>query len=224
MDSQSANPGRSRNQDNAICSAVSSVRGAADWNGSKGVLGSHVVLDNCRSRKQPAGVPGLLQQLSNTSLLGGTDTRQEGTTTGRESDVLSMAISLSRALSDTDPHPAPAPVGGRSSSSCGCSRHTHCPLRVKRYAMTSASSCELSFSLYDGIADSRLTMYSRRSALTSATRRSRSSISCTVWVSSLSLRPVTTLPSRVTARTELGGRIEPVGSSSARCSASAARS
>src|SRR4030095_13787149 len=102
MGSQSANPGRSRNQDNAICSAVSSVRGAADWNRSKGVFGSHVVLDNCRSRKQAAGVPGLLQQLSNTSLIGGTDTRQEETTTGRESDVLSMAISLSRLVSDTD--------------------------------------------------------------------------------------------------------------------------
>jgi hypothetical protein len=49
-----------------------------------------------------AGVPGLLQQLSNTSLIGGTNTRQEGITTGRESDVLSMAISLSRPVPDTD--------------------------------------------------------------------------------------------------------------------------
>jgi len=45
----------------ALCSAVSSVRGAVDWNSSKGVFGSHIILDDCRSRKQAAGVPGLLR-------------------------------------------------------------------------------------------------------------------------------------------------------------------
>ena len=102
MASQSANPGGSGDKDSALCPPVASVCGAADRDDSKGVFGSHVILDDCRSRKQAAGVPGLLQQLSNTSLIGGTDTRQEGTTTGRESDVLSMAISLSRLISDTD--------------------------------------------------------------------------------------------------------------------------
>jgi putative transposase len=79
----------------------SSVRGAADWNGSKGVFESHVILDYCRSRKQAAGVPGLLQQFSHASLIGGKNTRQDGTTTGRV-DVLSMAIALSRLVPDTD--------------------------------------------------------------------------------------------------------------------------
>src|SRR5688500_8549907 len=102
MASQSANPGGRRNQDSALCSPVSSVSGAADWNGSKGVFGSHVILADCRYRKQAAGVPGLLQQLSNASLIGGANTRQKRSTTGRESDVLSMAISLSRLVSDTD--------------------------------------------------------------------------------------------------------------------------
>ena len=46
MASQSANPGGSRNQDGALCSPVSSVRGAADRDGSKGVFGSHVILDD----------------------------------------------------------------------------------------------------------------------------------------------------------------------------------
>ena len=46
MASQSANPGGSRNQDDALCSPVSSVRGAADWDDSKGVFGSHVILDD----------------------------------------------------------------------------------------------------------------------------------------------------------------------------------
>ena len=75
---------------------------ATKWNSSKGVFGSHAILDDCRSRKQAAGVPGLLQLLSRASLIGGANTRQEGTTTGRESDLLSMAISLSRLVSDTD--------------------------------------------------------------------------------------------------------------------------
>src|SRR4030095_405133 len=97
MGSQSANPDRSRNQDGAVCSPVSSVRGAADWEGSKGVFGSHVILDDCRSRKQATGVPGLLQQLSNPSLIGGKNTRQERSTTSRESEVLSTAT-----LPDTD--------------------------------------------------------------------------------------------------------------------------
>ena len=102
MASQFANPRGSRNQDNALCSPVSSVRGAADRDDSKGVFGPHVILDDYRSRKQAAGVPGLLQQLSNSSLIGGANTRQERGTTGRKSDVLSMAISLSRLVPDTD--------------------------------------------------------------------------------------------------------------------------
>src|SRR4029453_3484785 len=102
MASQSANPGGSGDKDSALCPPVSSVCGAADRDDSKGVFGSHVILDDCRSRKQAAEVPGLLQQLSNPSLIGGKNTRPEGTTKSRESDVLSMAISLSRLVPDTD--------------------------------------------------------------------------------------------------------------------------
>jgi hypothetical protein len=52
--------------------------------------------------EKAAGVPGLLQQLSNPSLIGGANTRQEGTTTRGESDVLSMATALSRFVPETD--------------------------------------------------------------------------------------------------------------------------
>ena len=102
MASQSANPGGSGDQDGALRSPVSSFRGVLDRDDSKGVFGSHLILDDCRSRKQAARVPELLQQLSCALLIGGKNTRQEGTTTGRESDVLSMAISLSRLVPDTD--------------------------------------------------------------------------------------------------------------------------
>ena len=81
---------------------VSSARGAAARDGSKGVFASHVILDDCRSRKQAAGVPGLFQRLSHASLIGGADTRPERTTIGCESGVLSMAIALSRLVSDTE--------------------------------------------------------------------------------------------------------------------------
>ena len=46
MASQSANPGRSRNQDGALCSPVSSLCGAADRNDSARIFGSHVILDD----------------------------------------------------------------------------------------------------------------------------------------------------------------------------------
>ena len=52
--------------------------------------------------EKAAGVPGLLQQLSNPSLIGGENTRQEGTTTRGESDVRSMTTALSRLVPDTD--------------------------------------------------------------------------------------------------------------------------
>src|SRR3989442_13850065 len=102
MASQSANSGGGRIQDSAVRSPVSSVRGAADRNDSVRVFGSNLILDDCRSRKQAAGVPGLLQRLSNASLTGRQNTQSvhEGTTTGRESELLSIATYLSQPPSN----------------------------------------------------------------------------------------------------------------------------
>src|SRR4029450_7051018 len=104
MASQSANPGGSGNQDGAIHSLVSSVRGEADRDDSARVFGSHVILDDRRSRKQAAGVPGLLQWSSYPSVTGGTNTRsgRDGASTCCRSPLLSMAIPLSRSVSDSD--------------------------------------------------------------------------------------------------------------------------
>src|SRR5262245_57735665 len=104
MASQSANPGGSRNQDGAVCSLVSSVRGEADWNDSARVSGSHVILDDRRSRKQAAGVPGLLQCSSHPSLTerANTASGRDEAPTGCESPLLSMGTSLSTPVLNTD--------------------------------------------------------------------------------------------------------------------------
>ncbi len=69
-----------------------------------------------------------------------------------------------------------------------------------------------------------LTSYSTRSAFTSERSRSSESISCTVYVSSLSRRPRMVSPLRVTARIgRLIGRRAALGSSNVRCSAAGVR-
>jgi putative transposase len=73
--SQSANSGGGRDQNGTLPSAVSSIRGTADWDDSKRVFGSHLILDDRRSRKQAAGVPGLLQHSSYPSVTERTNTR-----------------------------------------------------------------------------------------------------------------------------------------------------
>ncbi len=64
MASQSADIGGDRNQDRPLRSPVPSVRGKANRHHSTRVFGSHVVLDDCRSRNQTARFQNLLQQPS----------------------------------------------------------------------------------------------------------------------------------------------------------------
>src|SRR2546429_7728820 len=53
-----------RNQDHPLRPPVPSIRGKAERHAAAGILGSHVVLDDGRPRKQAARVQDLLQQPS----------------------------------------------------------------------------------------------------------------------------------------------------------------
>ena len=104
MASQSANPGRDRNQNGALCTAVTSICGTPDRHYSQGVLGPHIVLDARRSRKQAARVPELLQQASHAYFTGGTNagSGHERVAAARRSPLLPVATPLPGSLSDTD--------------------------------------------------------------------------------------------------------------------------
>jgi hypothetical protein len=99
--SQSTDTGANRNQDRPLRSPVPSFRGKANRHHSKRVFGSHVVLDDGRSRKQTARFQDLLQQPSHTYLTGRTNAESAPVTTNRQSPDASMATSLSEPLSDT---------------------------------------------------------------------------------------------------------------------------
>src|SRR6266481_4925661 len=101
MASQSAGTGGDGNQVHPLCSPVPSVRGKADRHPSTRVFGSHVVLDDCRSRKQAARFQDLLQQPSHAYLTGRANAGYARVTSNRESPLVSMATTLSGPLSDT---------------------------------------------------------------------------------------------------------------------------
>jgi len=94
--------GRNRNQVHPLRSPVPSIRGKANWHHSTRVFGSHVVLDDGRSRKQTPRFQDLLQRLSHAYLTERTNAGYVPVTTNRKSPLVSVATSLSRPLSDTD--------------------------------------------------------------------------------------------------------------------------
>ena len=102
MASQSANPECGRNQNRAVCPAVSSICGTADRLITERVFGSHFVLDDGRSRKQAARISELLQQASRAYFTGGPNTRsgRERVAAVRKYPLLPLAIPLPRSLSD----------------------------------------------------------------------------------------------------------------------------
>src|SRR5580704_16891200 len=99
MASQSDDPGGDRNQDCPLRSPVSSLRGKADWHHSTRIVGSHVVLDECRSGESNARFQDLLQPPSHPSL---TERRRIRPCHPRRQSVLvSLATTLSRPISET---------------------------------------------------------------------------------------------------------------------------
>ncbi len=77
---------------------------ATKRNGSKGIFGSHSILDDHRSGKEATRFPALLQRLSNACRAG---RAHAGTEPWRRSltckfQVISMAAALSRTLSDAN--------------------------------------------------------------------------------------------------------------------------
>ena len=70
--------------------------------------------------------------------------------------------------------------GGEDQGGARRPGHRFIPFKVRRNASTSARSCSVSVSAYEGIGDVVITVYSLRSSLTSETSRSLSSMSCTV--------------------------------------------
>src|SRR5437016_11605484 len=98
MASQSADTGSDRNQDHPLRSPVPSVRRKADRHPAAGILGSHVVLDDGRPRKQAARFQDLLQQPSHFT--GRANAGYAHVTTTSHSPLVSMATSVSSPLSD----------------------------------------------------------------------------------------------------------------------------
>jgi hypothetical protein len=98
--SESADTRGDRNQVHPLRSTVTSVRGKANRHRSTRVLGSPVVLDNWRSRKQAARFQDLLQQPSHAYLTGRANAGYAGVTTNRKSPFVSMAAPLPILVSD----------------------------------------------------------------------------------------------------------------------------
>jgi hypothetical protein len=99
--SRSADSGGDRNQVPSLRSPVPSVRGEAHRHPATRVFRSHVVLDDCRSRKQTARFQDLFQPPSHAYLTGRANARSARAATSRKSPLVSMATSLSRPISDT---------------------------------------------------------------------------------------------------------------------------
>ena len=99
--SQSADSGGDRNQVPSLRAPVPSVRGKADRHPAPRVFRSHVVLDDCRSRKQTARFQDLLQPPSHAHLTGRANARSAPVTTSSQSPLVSMATPLSSPRSNT---------------------------------------------------------------------------------------------------------------------------
>src|SRR5271167_3017228 len=101
MASQSADIGGDSNQDRPLRSPVPSLRGKANRLPSTRVFGSHVVLDDCRSRKQTARFQNLLQQPTHAYRTGRANAGYVRVTTNCQSPLISLATSLPILISDT---------------------------------------------------------------------------------------------------------------------------
>jgi hypothetical protein len=89
------------NQVHPLRSTVPSIRGKANRHPSTRVFGSHLVLDDGRSRKQAARFQDVLQQPSHAYLTGRANAGYARVTTNRQSPLVSMAATLSILVSDT---------------------------------------------------------------------------------------------------------------------------
>src|ERR1700730_8908019 len=104
MAGELAHPRRGRDQDGAVRAALASLRGTAHRYDSPGIVGSHALLDGHRSGAEAPGVPALLQWLSRSCGAEGAYAGPEpgcGRCAG-ECLFVSLAVALSRALSDAD--------------------------------------------------------------------------------------------------------------------------
>jgi hypothetical protein len=140
MASQSANIGGDRNQDRPLRSPVPSVRGKVNRHHSTRVFGSHVVLDDCRSRKQTARFQNLLQQPSHAYLTGKANAGYARATTNRKSPLISLATSSPILISDT--------TGGLTFQRLGLTAVSGQPLQ--KPGMKSSSVCVLGCSAFRG--------------------------------------------------------------------------
>src|SRR6266705_6066443 len=101
MASQPADTGVDANQVRPPRAPIPSIRGKADRHPAAGILGSHLVLDDGRSRKQAARFQDLLQQPSHAYLTGRANAGYTRVTTSSQSRLVSMATSLPSAISYT---------------------------------------------------------------------------------------------------------------------------
>src|SRR5450631_387994 len=101
VESESADTGGDGNQVHPLRSTVPSIRGKVNRHPSTRVFGSHLVLDDGRSRKQAARFQDLLQQPSHAYLTGRANAGYARVTTNRQSPLVSMATTLSILISDT---------------------------------------------------------------------------------------------------------------------------
>src|SRR5207253_1450242 len=100
MASQPADTGVDANQVRPPRAPIPSIRGKADRHPAAGILGSHVVLDDGRPRKQAARFQDLLQPPSHAYVTGRENAGYAHVTTTSQSPLVSLATTLSSPLSD----------------------------------------------------------------------------------------------------------------------------
>src|SRR6516164_2803437 len=101
MGSKPQNPGRYGNQDGSLYSLVSSVRRAIDWNNPKRVFGPASFLDGNGFGDKTSRVQGLLQQVSKSCWAQGRNSDRNARIQRCESQIISLAATLSWAVPNT---------------------------------------------------------------------------------------------------------------------------
>src|SRR5262245_58128079 len=102
MGSKPSNFGCNGNQDGSIRSLVPSVRRATDWNNPQRVFGPLVVLDTIGFRNEIDCFQELLQRLSQSCWVEGRNSDRDGRIQRCESQIVSLAVTLPRAVPDTN--------------------------------------------------------------------------------------------------------------------------
>ena len=102
MGGQPQNPRRYGNQNGSVYSLVSSVDRAINWNNPTRVFGPVAVLDGNGFRNKTCCVRGLLQQASNSRWSQGKNSDRNDGIEGCQSQVLSLAPTLSSAVPNTN--------------------------------------------------------------------------------------------------------------------------